>query len=95
LDPIIHAETRLRIMSALAVLDQGDMVAFSALRKMLALTQGNLSVHLTKLETAGYVAIDKTFVGRKPATYVRLTANGRAAFERYLSDLRALVGEGT
>ncbi|MDR1443151.1 MAG: transcriptional regulator [Bifidobacteriaceae bacterium] len=95
LDPVIHAETRLRIMSALAVLGQGDMVAFTALRKMLDLTVGNLSVHLTKLEAAGYIAINKTFEGRKPATYIRLTANGRAAFEQYLNDLKTLLGEGT
>jgi DNA-binding MarR family transcriptional regulator len=82
-------------MSALAVLGQGDMVAFTALRKMLDLTVGNLSVHLTKLEAAGYIAINKTFEGRKPATYIRLTANGRAAFEQYLNDLKTLLGEGT
>ncbi|MDR0593829.1 MAG: transcriptional regulator [Bifidobacteriaceae bacterium] len=93
LDPVIHAATRLRIVAALNALEPGDKVAFSALQKMLGLTVGNLSVHLTKLEAAGYLTIDKTFEGRKPATYAGLTAQGRAAFEQYLTDLKALLGE--
>jgi DNA-binding MarR family transcriptional regulator len=95
LDPVIHAATRLRIVAALNALGQGDKLAFNALREALDLTVGNLSVHLTKLETAGYVAIDKTFVGRKPATYVALTAQGRAAFEQYLKDLKELLGDNS
>ncbi|MDR3107056.1 MAG: transcriptional regulator [Bifidobacteriaceae bacterium] len=93
LDPAIHAETRLRIMSALDTLGQGDKLSFNALRKALDLTVGNLSVHLTKLEAAGYIAIDKTFEGRKPATYVAMTAKGRAAFEQYIHELKRLLGE--
>jgi DNA-binding MarR family transcriptional regulator len=93
LDPVIHATTRLRIVSALNAMSPGDKVAFKALQKMLGLTVGNLSVHLTKLEGVGYVRIDKTFEGRKPATYVELTAKGRLAFEQYLKDLKQLLGE--
>jgi len=93
LDPVIHATTRLRIMTALDALDRDDTMSFNALAASLGLTPGNLSVHLAKLEAAGYVAIEKTYRGRKPATYVAVTAAGRAAFERYLADLRTLLGD--
>jgi len=91
LNPIIHATSRLRVMTTLATLAPGDRLSFTALQGTLGLTTGNLSVHLTKLEEAGYVAIDKTFEGRRPATYVSLTAAGRQAFDKYLTDLRALL----
>jgi len=93
LDPVIHATTRLRIMTALDALDRADKMSFNALAEGLGLTPGNLSVHLSKLEVAGYVAVEKTYRGRKPATYVAMTAGGRAAFERYLADLSALIGD--
>jgi len=93
LDPVIHATTRLRIMTALDALDRADKMSFNALAGVLGLTPGNLSVHLSKLEAAGYVAVEKTFQGRKPATYVAMTTRGRAAFERYLADLKALLGD--
>jgi DNA-binding MarR family transcriptional regulator len=92
LDPVIHATTRLRIMTALDSLDRGDKIAFNGLAKQLSLTAGNLSVHLTKLEDAGYVVIEKTYEGRKPATYASITTKGSAAFEQYLADLKALLG---
>jgi DNA-binding MarR family transcriptional regulator len=90
---VIHATTRLRIVSGLNTLNPGDKLAFKALQRMLGLTVGNLSVHLSKLEAAGYVAIDKTFEGRKPATYAGLTVKGRLAFEQYLKDLKELLGD--
>jgi len=93
LDPVIHATTRLRIMTALDALGRADKMSFNALAGALGLTPGNLSVHLSKLEIAGYVAVDKTFQGRKPATYVAMTTRGRAAFEQYLADLKALLGD--
>jgi DNA-binding transcriptional ArsR family regulator len=92
LDPIIHADTRLRIMTTLAALPAGDKVSFGRLRHDLGLTVGNLSTHLTKLEAAGYISIEKTFEGRRPATYAALTAEGRTAFDRYVSQLRELLG---
>jgi DNA-binding MarR family transcriptional regulator len=92
LDPVIHATTRLRIMTALDSLAPGDKISFNGLAKQLGLTAGNLSVHLTKLEDAGYVVIEKTYEGRKPATYVAITTKGRAAFEQYVLDLKALLG---
>ncbi len=66
-------------------------MAFTALRDTLDMTVGNLSTHLQKLETGGYVVIDKTFQGRKPATFVQLTDVGRKAFDQYLTDLRTLL----
>jgi len=93
LDPVIHATTRLRIMTALDALDRADKMSFNAMAEALGLTPGNLSVHLSKLEAAGYVAVAKTFQGRKPATYMAMTTRGRAAFEQYLADLKALLGD--
>jgi predicted ArsR family transcriptional regulator len=58
------------------------------------MTDGNLSIHLQKLEEKGYVAIDKSFVGRRPHTTCRLTRVGRAAFGRYLDHLEAIVRQG-
>ena len=58
------------------------------------MTDGNLSVHLQKLEERGYVAIDKRFVGRRPQTTCRLTRVGRLAFTRYLDRLEAIVRQG-
>ena len=91
LDPVIHAQARLRVVAALSTLADGDKLSFPRLQEILAMTAGNLSVHLRKLEDAGYVAIDKSFVGRKPLTRVRLTETGRAAFAAYLRAMGQLV----
>ncbi len=92
LDPVIHAASRLRIMTALAAIGKDSSLSFAKLSELLDMTPGNLSVHLTKLEKAGYVAIEKTFEGRKPATFVAMTAQGQEAFDRYLAALRKLLG---
>lgn len=91
LNPVIHPASRLRIMTMLVAAGEGVAVPFAHLAEQLAMTPGNLSVHLTKLETAGYVRIDKTFKGRKPATYAVLTHDGSRAFSRYLTALKALL----
>lgn len=88
LDDVIHGRVRLGIVAYLASSDVAD---FTELKGLLEVTQGNLSVHLRKLEEAGYVAIDKSFVGRKPLTRVRLTEAGRAAFANYLRAMGQLV----
>jgi DNA-binding MarR family transcriptional regulator len=92
LNTIIHQQVRLRIMSALAALDDGDEVDFSYLKKQLGLTDGNLGAHLAKLEDAGYILIRKHFVARKPRTDVSLTLNGRAAFLEHVAALRDILG---
>ena len=74
---------------ASATLAPEDKLAFTALQSTLKMTTGNLSTYLTKLEEAGYTAIEKTFEGRKPATYVWLTAG--QAFDTYLAHLRNLL----
>ncbi len=91
LDPVIHAQARLRVVSALSVLREEDKVAFPRLQDTLHMTAGNLSVHLRKLEDAGYVEVTKTHHGRTPATLVRLTRRGRLAFEQYQETLQALL----
>ncbi|WP_405150854.1 transcriptional regulator [Sphaerisporangium sp. NBC_01403] len=91
LDPVIHAQARLRVVTALSTLPEGDRLGFPALKDILGMTAGNLSVHLSKLETAGYVEISKTHRGRTPVTYVALTRRGRLAFDDYTTALRALL----
>ena len=91
LDPVLHERGRLAIASVLAAVDS---LTFTELRDELAMTDGNLSVHLQKLEEKGYVAISKHFVGRRPQTSCRLTPAGRRAFARYLDHLEAIIQQG-
>lgn len=91
LDPIIHAEARLRAITTLNEVGERDRIAFTKLRKVLDMTAGNLSTHLRKLEEAGYVDITKTIEGRSPATYVAITVKGKAAFADYRTALRDLL----
>lgn len=88
LDRLIHERMRLGIVSALAA---SESLTFLELRRLLDASDGNLSVHARRLEEAGYVACEKSFEGRVPKTVYRLTAEGRRAFERYLSHLEAVV----
>jgi DNA-binding MarR family transcriptional regulator len=91
LDPVIHAQARLRVVASLSMLREDDLLAFPRLQEILGMTAGNLSVHLRKLEDAGYVDVTKTHQGRTPATLVRLTRRGRLAFEDYTAAVRALL----
>jgi DNA-binding HxlR family transcriptional regulator len=88
LDPVIHERVRLGIISALAV---NDVLSFNDLKKLLEITDGNLSVHARKLEIAGYLKCTKSFVGRQPRTEFRLTASGRRALEGYLAQMESLI----
>jgi DNA-binding transcriptional ArsR family regulator len=88
LDRVIHERMRLAIVSALAV---NEHLGFTELRQLLDTTDGNLSVHARKLEDAGYVRCEKSFDGRTPRTEYRLTDAGRAALERYLAHMEALI----
>ena len=89
IDEVIHGRIRLGIMVYLADVDAAD---FTELKTVLEATQGNLSVHLKKLDDAGYVAIDKSFVNNKPLTRVSITREGRRAFAAYLEAIGALIG---
>ncbi len=88
LDRLIHERMRLAIVSALAV---NESLSFNDLKKLLDTTDGNLSVHARKLEEAGYIECTKSFDGRIPKTEYRLTAEGRAALERYLGHMETLI----
>jgi len=89
IDEVIHGRMRLGIMVYLSDADSAD---FTELKTVLEATQGNLSVHLKKLEEAGYVAIAKSFVNNKPLTRVSITLAGRKAFAAYLEAIGALIG---
>lgn len=91
IDEVIHGRLRLGVM---AFLSTAGTAEFGELKKRLGASDGNLSVHLRKLEEAGYVAIDKSFAGRKPLTRVTLTEPGRAAFIGYLDAMTKLVRPG-
>ncbi|MCV2392887.1 transcriptional regulator [Actinotalea sp. M2MS4P-6] len=91
LDPVIHSQARLRIMTTLAAMPEGDRLTFPRLQKLLDATAGNLSTHLRKLEDAGYVDVAKGHAGRVPTTTVSVTRAGRRAFEDYLAALQALL----
>lgn len=91
LDDVIHGRVRLGVMAYLA---ESEVADFTELKNLLDVTQGNLSVHLRKLEEASYVSIDKSFIDRKPLTRVRMTDEGRAAFKAYLEAIAKLVGDG-
>jgi DNA-binding MarR family transcriptional regulator len=92
LNELIHQPVRLRIMAALAALDPDLRVDFTYLKRLLELTDGNLGAHLLKLEEAGYLAQEKTFVDRKPRTYLQATPPGRKAFEAHVQALRQILG---
>ncbi|MDB5475475.1 MAG: transcriptional regulator, ArsR family [Phenylobacterium sp.] len=89
IDDVIHGRLRLGVMAYLANAEVAD---FNELKSALEVTQGNLSVQLRTLETAGYVAIEKGFLGRKPRTQARITPAGRKAFAAYLEALGKLIG---
>lgn len=88
LDEIIHGRLRLGLMAYLSAVESAT---FGELKEKTAASDGNLSVHLRKLEEAGYVAIDKRFVDRRPQTRARLSEAGRAAWIAYLDQMRALL----
>jgi DNA-binding transcriptional ArsR family regulator len=88
LDRLIHERMRLGIVSALAA---NESLSFNDLKKLLATTDGNLSVHARKLEEAKYIVCEKYFEGRLPKTVYRLSPAGRHALERYLEQMEALI----
>ena len=91
LDPIIHQPVRLKITASLATLGQTEAMEFTFLRDLLGLTDGNLGAHLRKLEEVGYISIEKTFVERKPKSFIALTSKGRRAFKKHVEVLRGII----
>ena len=88
LDPLLHSELRLAVMSLLVELEEADVVY---LRENTQATAGNLSVQLDKLSAAGYILVDKTFEGKKPRTLCRITPVGLQAFESYVDALKSYL----
>jgi DNA-binding MarR family transcriptional regulator len=78
-------------MASLMTLEPGEQVDFVYLRNILDLTDGNLGAHLTKLENAGYIKIEKTFIARKPRTFINATGKGRDAFDEHIAALEAII----
>jgi DNA-binding MarR family transcriptional regulator len=87
IDDVIHGRIRLGVVAYLSAVESAF---FSELRDKVGATDGNLSAHLRKLEDAGYVAVDKSFVNRKPRTRLSLTAAGREAWSAWLTQIEAL-----
>jgi DNA-binding transcriptional ArsR family regulator len=87
-DRLIHEPARLLIVATLSALEEAD---FLFLLNATKLTKGNLSSHLSRLEEAGYVAIDKTYAGKIPRTICRLTDAGHEALEQYRQQMKAIV----
>jgi DNA-binding transcriptional ArsR family regulator len=91
IDDVIHGRVRLAIMAYLSGAGSAD---FNELKQRAAVNDGNLSVHLRKLEEAGYVDIEKRFVGKKPQTLCRLSDKGREAWIAYIGQIQRLLGSG-
>ena len=91
LDPLLHSELRLAIMSLLAGVDEAD---FTYLKEQTGATSGNLSVQIEKLAEAGYISVEKGFRGKMPRTVCRLTSQGTEAFRAYVKALRKYIAAG-
>lgn len=88
LDPLLHSQLRLAIVSILLSVDEADFVY---LKEQTGATAGNLSVQIDKLAAAGYIRVIKEFVGRKTRTSCQITEKGREAFERYVEALKGYL----
>lgn len=91
IDAVIHQPVRLKIMAALKALPLHEQIEFVRLRKLVEATEGNLGAHIQTLEQAGYVVVEKDFADNRPRTRVKLTKQGRRAFEDYVAYLRELI----
>lgn len=88
LDPLLHSQLRLAVISILMSVDEADFVY---LKEKTEATAGNLSVQIDKLSNAGYIQVKKEFVGKKTRTSCRITEQGREAFEKYVDTLRSYI----
>ena len=91
LDPLLHAELRLAVMSLLIGAEEAE---FPYTKEQTGATAGNLSVQIDKLSAAGYIEVEKTFKGKKPCTICRITNTGRQAFEDYIEALKSYLEVG-
>ena len=90
IDKIIHEPARLNILAHLYVIESAD---FLFMMRQTELTFGNLSAHMSKLETAGYIKIIKEFVGKKPHTMLKITGKGKQAFDDYKKQMKQFFNE--
>jgi DNA-binding MarR family transcriptional regulator len=90
LDPLLHSQLRLGVISLLMSVESAE---FTYLKEKTNSTAGNLSVQLDKLSEAGYIAIEKSFKGKKPLTTCRITKQGLKAFEEYVDSLKQYIGK--
>ena len=88
LDPLLHAELRLAVMSLLISTDEAE---FPYIKEQTGATAGNLSVQVEKLSAAGYIEGEKTFKGKRPCTICRITDKGRQAFKTYIEALKSYL----
>ena len=88
LDPLLHSQLRLAIMSLLLSVEEAD---FAYLKEQTGATSGNLSVQIDKLSEAGYVKVKKTFQGKMPRTVCKITAKGVSAFDTYVKNLKTYI----
>ena len=88
LDPILHSELRLAVMSLLLGVEEAD---FTYIKEQTNATAGNLSVQIDKLSTAGYIQVEKKFEGKRPCTTCRITQKGVEAFDNYVETLKEYV----
>lgn len=90
LDPLLHSELRLAVISILAEADQAD---FTYLKKQTGATSGNLSGQIDKLHAAGYITVEKGFKGKMPCTTCKITPSGAEAFGNYVVALKEYIGK--
>ena len=88
LDPLLHSQLRLAVMSILLSVEEADFVY---LKEKTTATAGNLSVQIDKLNEAGYIEVEKSFAGKKPRTTCRMSKLGRQAFENYVEALKSYI----
>jgi DNA-binding MarR family transcriptional regulator len=88
IDDVIHSRLRTAIMALLVTVDEGE---FTFIRDKINTTDGNLSVHLKKLEDNHYISVTKKFVDRKPLSVYKITSKGRTAFEDYIKTLESII----
>ncbi len=91
LDPLLHSELRLAVMSLLISADEAE---FPYIKEQTGATAGNLSVQIDKLSAVGYIEVEKTFKGKRPCTLCRITEKGRQAFGEYVEALRGYLEAG-
>lgn len=90
IDRLVHEPARLMVMAVLYVLDSAD---FTFVMNQTGMTWGNLSAHMSKLEEAGYLEVDKAYKGKRPNTMLRLTSQGRSAFQDYRRKMKQMLDD--